>query len=437
MRRGRTPVALGAWLAMSGVSFAQDVNPFEQSQDETLLVEEALLDEGDGSSIRIYGFIEAYLEKVAATPVGVDAAGQTVFEENPHEFDVANAHLMVQGVIASRFRYFLNLAAPGSGSPAGDVEAVVRNAWVEIPLAGDALMVRAGKTYRRFGLYNEILDAVPTFLGIEAPELFDQDHLLLTRTTNLMVHGQLAFDDSSVVYALMTGNDERASDEIPLGVDLYFDWAETLRIGTSFYTTGGDAAPTRETGSPVGAVLNWMEKDRYMVFGGYGQLRTGGFSLEAAYWQAQHEATRDPDKVIGLLEAGLNPRQLAHFGLDGDAPTAADVPVEVSYTVQAFYARMGYAFETDAGEIIPYVQLDFYRNPETIQSKRFGGDNEAGLSDDGQFIKPTVGIAYRPDPAVALKVDGSTHIQQFNEETVQYPEIRVSLSYFWQLDGSR
>ena len=57
MRRGRTPVALGAWLAMSGVSFAQDVNPFEQSQDETLLVEEALLDEGDGSSIRIYGFM--------------------------------------------------------------------------------------------------------------------------------------------------------------------------------------------------------------------------------------------------------------------------------------------------------------------------------------------------------------------------------------------
>ena len=66
---------------------------------------------------------------------------------------------------------------------------------------------------------------------------------------------------------------------------------------------------------------------------------------------------------------------------------------------------------------------------------RFGGDNEAGLSDDGQFVKVTGGMVYRPDPAVALKVDGSTHIQQFNGETIQYPELRASLSYFWQLEA--
>lgn len=437
MKRG-TWLILGSWCALYGVSHAQEVNPFEQSQDAAILVEEALLDEGDGSSIQIYGFIEAYLEKVAQTPVGVDANGDTVFESNPHEFDVANAHLMVQGVIANRFRYYLNLAAPGSGSPSGDAAAVVRNAWVEVPLAQDLLILRAGKTYRRFGLYNEILDAVPTFLGIEAPELFDNDHLLLTRTTNLMLHGRIAMgDSSSLVYALMTGNDERAADEIPIGADLYFDYDETLRIGTSFYTTGGDAVPTRDSGSPRGGVLNWMESDQYLVFGGYGQLNTGGFSLEAAYWRAQHEGVRDPAKVIGLLGAGLNPRQLERFGIDGDAPTEGDVIREASYAVQTFYARLGYAIETDAGEFIPYAQFDFYQNPETIQAKGFGGDNEAGLTDDGQFIKPTVGIVYRPDPSVALKVDGSTHIQQFNEATVQYPELRFSLSYFWQLDGAR
>lgn len=173
----------------------------------------------------------------------------------------------------------------------------------------------------------------------------------------------------------------------------------------------------------------------HVVFGGYGQIRAGGFSLEAAYWQAQHDAERDPAKVIGLLQAGLNARQRARFGLDGESPTEADVIREVDYTVRTVYLRLGYAFETDAGEVIPYGQLDFYENPETIADKAFGGDAEAGLSDDGQFIKPTVGIVYRPDPAVALKVDGSAHVQQFNGETVIYPEVRVSLSYFWQLEG--
>lgn len=259
---GASAPLLSLLLGLPSVAAAQAANPFEQGQDEAILVEEQLLDEGDGQRIKIYGFIEGYFEKVGQTPTGIDEAGETVYESHPHEFDVANVHLMVQGTLADRFRYYLNLAAPGSGSPSGDEAAVVRNAWVEAPLVVGLLNLRVGKTYRRFGLYNEILDAAPTFLGIEAPELFDQDHLLLTRTTNLMLHGELNFGESSLAYALMTGNDERAEDQIPIGADVYFDWAETLRLGTSFYTTGGDAVPTRDAGSPRGGVINWMASDR-------------------------------------------------------------------------------------------------------------------------------------------------------------------------------
>jgi hypothetical protein len=102
---------------------------------------------------------------------------------------VLNLNVMVQGTVLERYRYFLNLAAPKAGEIGDDVLIGVRNAWVEAPLVGDALQVRLGKTYRRFGLYNEILDATPTFIGIEPPELFDADHLMLTRTTNLMLSG--------------------------------------------------------------------------------------------------------------------------------------------------------------------------------------------------------------------------------------------------------
>jgi len=430
-------VGMGAtYVCLAMGAEAQTVNPFEQSEDQMLALEEDLLSQGDGSSVRLYGFIEGYFEKVSQTPAGVADDGSTVFEQNPHEFDVANLNVMVQGTIGREFRYFVNLAAPGSGSPSSDEAIVLRNAWVEMPIVADALVLRLGKTYRRFGIYNEILDASPTFIGIEAPELFDGDHLLLTRTTNLMLHGRWLSGDHTLGYALMTGNDERVDDAIPLGADVYYDWADSVRLGSSFYTTGGPAGPSRAVGegSPRGGVINWMAEDDYLVFGGYLSVHLDSLIFEGAYWHALHRATRDPDAVFGLLGADLNARQLSRFGLDGADPSPGDVPVDADYTVQTFYARLGYAVESDVGEWTPYAQFDFYRNPETIQAKSFGGDAEAGLSDDGQFVKITAGIVYRPLAEIALKVDGSTHVQTFNGESIQYPEIRAALSYFWQME---
>ena len=39
----------------------------------------------------------------------------------------------------------------------------------------DHFKLRTGKIYRPFGQFNELLDAVPTYLGMEPPELFDKD----------------------------------------------------------------------------------------------------------------------------------------------------------------------------------------------------------------------------------------------------------------------
>ena len=394
---------------------------------------------------RLYGYIETFFEQDAATPIGVDAAGNTIFQDNPYEWDIFNLHAMVQGTVFGRFRYFLNFASPKSGSVIEDAPLLVRNAWVEAPLFGDLLNVRVGKTYRRFGLYNEILDAAPTFIGIEPPEIFDNDHLMLTRTTNLMLHGRLTSGDSLVSYALMTGNDEKAGFQIPLGADLSYEYGSTLKIGTSFYWTGGPAGPSRDIGegSPAGGVVNWMAKDEYVVVGGYSQLTAFDLTLQLEGWVAPHTAERDPDRVLALVDAGLNPRQLERFGLDVLVPDKSDVPVKVQYVVATFYARAGYSllFQPEGWaeplELVPYAQFDYFSNPEIVANKDFGGDNEAGLSDDGVFYKATLGVVFRPVPAVALKIDGSTHTQLFNEEWVTYPEVRVSFSYFWELGGLR
>ena len=383
---------------------------------------------------RVYGYIEAYWEKVADTPDSVDAAGNTVNVNNKHEFDVRNINVMMQTRLLERFRAFLNLAAPGASSIS------VRNAWVEVALLGDFLALRFGKLYRPFGLYNEILDATPTYLGIEPPELFDDDHLMLTRTTNLMLRGTWVHESHALSYAITTGNDERRGDTVPLGFDARYTYLSpggrlSVLFGSSAYATLGNAAPSKGVGegSPDGGVATWMEKDKFVVFGAFAQIDLSGFQLQAAYWQAEHDATRDPAQVIQLLDADLNPRQRRRFFGGVGTPTEADVITAVEYSVVTFYSRLGYTFNSSIGSFSPYFQYDFYENPEAIKSKTFGGDNEAGLSDDGRFHKVTIGVVYRPISAIALKVDGSTHIQDFNGETVSYPEIRTALSYYWQL----
>jgi hypothetical protein len=395
--------------------------------------------EGDSAAptfrTKVYGFIDFHLEKVARTPDSVDENGDTVYARNPLELDVTNLNVMVQGAIHDRYRYFLNLAAPGAGSNADDEPLFVRNAWVELPVVATYLNLRVGKTYRRFGLYNEILDAVPTFIGIEAPELFDKDHLLVTRTTSVMVHGQVDVGPALVSYSATTGNDERDDEAVPFGADVYVDLPFGLRVGSSFYTSGGDAVPSKAVGdgSPRGGVVNWMASDRYLVAGGYAQYERGGLLLQAEGWDAKHDAERDPEALAVLAAEGdLNQSQLDRFFVGGDP--AAGANVDASYHVRTFYLRGGYELAVgDRASVTPYFQLDYYSNPETINNKDLGGDNEAGLTDDGRFEKYTVGAVYRPVTPVALKVDGSGHRQDFNGKSEFYPEIRVSLSYLWEL----
>jgi hypothetical protein len=384
---------------------------------------------------KLYGFIDYHAEKVAKTPDSVDAGGDTVYTKNPWELDILNLNVMVQASIYDKYRLFLNIAAPTSGSNLDDVAAVIRNAWVEAPLWSRYIIARAGKTYRRFGLYNEILDAVPTFIGIEAPELFDSDHLLLTRTTNLMLHGSVDLKATVLNYSFTTGADERRGGSFPFGADLNLEFPFGLKLGSSLYTSGGDALPSRAVGDgpPKGGVINWMHSDRYNVFGGYAQLRRAGWIVQLEYWASLHDGTRDSDSMAQLAADGsLNPEQLQRFFVNGD-PAQGDRP-QAKYTIHTGYLRAGYEFTIgQLSSITPYLQFDYYRNPETVKNKALGGDHEAGLSDDGAFEKYTLGLVARPVSQVAAKLDASGHRQVFNGKSEFYPEVRFSISYLWEL----
>lgn len=383
---------------------------------------------------KVYGYIEGYVEKNEKTPTrsGGDATtpGTMKREDAPHEFDTPNIVLMVKSTYKENYSAFLNLVSPGGE------EVKTRNAWVESRLQGEKLKFRIGKLYRPFGLYNEILDAVPTFMGIEPPELFDNDHLLLTRTTNSMIHGETEFGADVLRYSLTTGNDEKSNKGLPIGADLrytHFGNGFDVTLGSSYYTSGGKAEPSVDVGdgAPAGGVANWMKSSKYDVKGIFAEVNKSKLKVQAEYWISQHDDMRDGSKLQNFgSDSALNQRQLNRL-CNGNCSTATDS--KSKYNIETWYVRAGYSFLTELGEFLPYVQWDYYRNPETIAKKSLGGDNEAGLSDDGSFNKQTLGLVYRPVPVAALKLDASNHAQKIDGKNTNYTELRFSYSYIWSL----
>lgn len=379
----------------------------------------------------LYGYINSNIQKTFSYPSL--SGGETVRSNDPLEWaPVQHFHLYGQGNLSNHISFLFNLAYSNDA-----IE--VRNAWGNFEVIKDALQVRVGKMYRKFGLYNERLDQIPTFMGIEPPEMFDTDHLFLERTTNFMIHGNWR----DISYAVMTDNGENgpAKDLTPVGWDLrYKSMKNSLIIGTSGYTSSINGNKTTSTvelgeGPPQGGILPWMAGDHFSIYGFFIEKQVGKILLQAEYYNASHNAMRDPEKVLSVINnASINDNQRERFlgnntGKEDASLTTADVVQRTSFSVQTWYVRLGYDIQTHIGQFVPYVFIDWMSHPEDIRNKTYGGDNEAGLADDGKFFKPSAGVVYRPIPTVAVKLDGSYHTQKFNGETETYPEIRVDFSF--------
>jgi hypothetical protein len=381
----------------------------------------------------VYGYFAFRYENVWNEPA-LDSGGNTYDQSAPGETDIPFVNIMMQSQLDEQFKAFVNLN--GGGADTIDV----RNVWGEYS-GSEQCNIRIGKMYRKFGLYNEILDAVPTYIGIEPPELFDSDHLIVSRTTDLMFHGRYQYEAGTIYYSISTDDGEGSrnnGETLPIGADVNYRFGDDDNvIGLSGYTSGGDTGSDVGVGegSPKSGVLPWMERDAFKVIGGYFESTAGELVFQAAYWHAEHKAVRDPASVVAVINgASPNTAQLRRFLIDPSGAVAeANVNTNGDYDVDTYYVRAGYSIESEKGEFVPYIQWDWYKNEETIASKGWGGDNEAGVADDGEFSKATIGIVYRPIPKVAVKLDGSSHFYDFNGKSESYPEIRFDVSYIFGL----
>lgn len=382
-------------------------------------------------ALSVYGYFSTRLEKTFQVPV---AEGNTIVRESgAREISQPFFNVMMQHQFDPRFKAFINL----NGANAGNVD--VRNLWGEWT-PSNAFNVRVGKIYRKFGLYNEVLDAVPTYFGIEPPEAFDSDHLLISRTTAAMLYGVVQAGPGRLNYSLSTDNGEGRDlgGTLPVGGDVNYNFGRgSYTVGVSGYTSGGatNSDVSVGGGSPKSGVLPWMARDSFTVVNVYAEAKVSALTLQAEWAQADHKSLRDAAAVVQVVNgAGINATQRARFLVNPNGPvTTANVRTSGDHTIQAWYLRAGYSIETAKGEVGPYLQWDSYVNPETISSKRFGGDAEAGEADDGKFVKGTAGVLYRPVPQVAFKVDASFHRYRFLGRMVNYPEIRIDLSYAFGL----
>jgi hypothetical protein len=417
-----------ASFAQQDSTVVDDDDLFDMSLEELLKLD--IVDH----NFYLYGYINSNLQKTFEYPsIGENEEILTTTE--PFEWTpVRNFHIYGKGNFNRKISYLFNLAR-------NEDLLEIRNAWGNFALK-DILQVRVGKMYRKFGLYNERLDQIPTFIGIEAPEMLDTDHLFLTRTTNFMIHGRHQNHHHNISYALMTDNGENGpiKNLMPLGWDFrYKSFSKSLIVGTSGYASSINKTKSTSTvgfaeGSPKGGILPWMSGDRFVVAGIFLEKQIGKLLIQSEYYNASHQAERDASAIITLInDGGINQWQRKRFlgaNVNSNEPLSEDhVQIKTSYNVQTWYIRLGYNVQTDAGQFIPYVFLDWMSYPEVIQRKVYGGDDEAGLADDGKFWKPSVGLVYKPISNVAIKLDGSYHIQQYNGKQVTYPEIRLDFSF--------
>jgi hypothetical protein len=377
--------------------------------------------------VQVYGYFSTRLEKSLNVPDVEN--GRIVKASSPKEWSQPFFNVMMQYQASPKFRTFVNL----NGAKAGVVD--VRNLWGEYT-ANNAFNVRLGKMYRKFGLYNEVLDAVPTYYGIEPPESFDSDHLLISRTTSAMVFGFVRAGKGKFNYSVSTDNGEGRTVEgnTPLGWDVNYQFGSgSYTVGYSGYRSNGGmtADLTVGNGSAKSGVAPWIARDSFVVSNLYAEAKPGSFTFQAEWAVANHEAARDKASVVTVVNsAGVTALQRSRFLLNpAGAVNTANVRTDANYRVSTWYVRGGWSKETKWGEVGPYFQWDAYSNPEMIGTKKYGGDDEAGLSDDNKFTKGTAGVVFRPVPTVALKVDGSLHRYRLNGHAVSYPEIRFDLSY--------
>lgn len=373
----------------------------------------------------LFGYLEGYFEKVEKKPSRQNGSstseGVPIRVSTPQEFDTPHVNIMMKSIFGRDWSAFLNLSASSS--------VTTQNAWVEKKFIDGELSIRLGKFYRPFGLYNERLDAVPTYIGIEPPELFDQDHLLLTRTTNFMLHGEISFGESFFRYSLTTGNDERLGGEVPIGGDLRYTFERDdleVTVGSSFYFSNGSSYKSDN----LGGVPKWFKSDKYNVFGGFTEILFESWQIQSAFFQSNHSGLRNGQTLQNISTEKLNNQQIQRL-CNGNMSTCADTSTR--YQVLTWYGRIGRSFILNQAEFTPYIQFDFYKNPEMIAHKSDGGDNEAGIADDGKFTKQTIGFVYRPVTQVAIKVDASNHSQVIAGKNQNYSEIRSSFSYIWAL----
>ena len=393
------------------------------------------------SGLDIYGYFSARVEKIFSVPVYEN--GEVESEDEDWEWQYPYLNLMFQNQPAEKLKFFLNLNAGGKN----ELQRIdIRNVWAEYEVS-NFLKLRVGKSYRKFDLFNEILDAVPTYYGIEPPQFLNQEHpitLLCPRTTSLLVQGALESETGNFSYGLSIdkGFDETFREAFPMSLDISYNFFTdfgSVKFGVSGYKTFGDVIIEEEEESESelafegfeNGTLSWMERDNFNVYGAYIESHIDALTIQGGLWKSDHESERNLEILEEMLLAKDNPAHVARYLLDPESPIEEDNLIkDVDYSIDTWYLRFGYSFYTSIGEMGPYLQYDYYKNPELVALGSMDREHN-GIPDEGKFQVITAGLLYRPVPQTAIKLDISNHRYNFYGEEVSYPEFKLDFSFLF------
>ncbi|KAA3596586.1 MAG: hypothetical protein DWQ06_15050 [Calditrichaeota bacterium] len=376
------------------------------------------------SLINFYGYLSTNYEDLSSItrPSAVDTIETENF--NPVSgWEHKDFHLLFQSIISDKFKAFGHLSV----NDAEEIE--LRNYWGEFT-ASEKFKISGGKIYRPFGLYNETLDASASFVGIDAPEYLDENHPIVPRTTTLLFHGGGNLERNHFRYAIsFDSGEQNDGTALAYGWDVSNEFYDIFKVGYSFYRTEEKRGPKNKIGegSPEGGVLPWVANEKYFVWGGYLQADYWNFTLQSAWWKANHKGQRSQEQLQILKDsAALNDFQRVRFF--GTSENTFNL--DFDYAVKTWFTKIYYTWDSEkTGQWIPYYNFEFYQNPETISEVEFGGDDKAGNSDGGKFNKHTFGFSYKPNSKIAFKTDVSTYRYTLDTKKEHFNAFRIQFAY--------
>lgn len=380
--------------------------------------------------LHLFGYTSFLHQKINNQPE-LDSLGKTINLNSHSDWDISKFNLILQQSFDKNFSFYLNLTNNFEVNNVFGLYSL--NRYYNFKL---------GKIYRKFGHFNHIREASPFNYGIEIPESFQSNHLILDINTVFEFSGKAKLFSNNLSYTANFSFIDNINNgfSFPFGFDLRYQKSNAYTFGTSFYYSGSEAISDIgfNEGISKNGVLPWMTNDEFTVLDIFLEYKYQNFTLVGEWINSNHNSLRNGENVFEMSVNKndgrflINEKQIDRLKINkskGFEPS--NIRQVVDYSIENYYVILTYNWVSKIGLVSPFIKAEKYSNPELIENINYGGDNEVGRTDDGKISKYVLGLSFYPINEIALKLAAGIDSYNYNDDLHNVYNYKLEFFYIF------